>query len=98
MIGYTTFIDSLLWGARIDEWWTGNIWNEAIVAYFRHYSSICFEGVRKATKSLSQGSWCPGPDAKRALSEYDSGALLLDQPARFYTVTWYIDYRRDLDW
>jgi hypothetical protein len=63
------------------------IWNEAVVAYFGHYPGLCLEGVRRVTKNLNQGSRCPGRDSNRAPSEYESGALLLDRPARFYTFT-----------
>jgi hypothetical protein len=35
------------------------IWKEAVVAYSRYYPSICLEGMKKAIKHLSQGSWYP---------------------------------------
>jgi hypothetical protein len=41
----------------------------------RFYPRICLEGLRKATKNLSQDNWSPGEDLKPGPPEYEAGML-----------------------
>jgi hypothetical protein len=50
---------------------------KVVVAYSRYYTGICVEGLRKATRILSEDSRFLGRDSNRALSKYTSEALLL---------------------
>jgi hypothetical protein len=55
------------------------ILKEAVLIQQRYYPGTCVEGLRKATKSGSQDSWCPGRHSNRTLRRYKSEALPLHQ-------------------
>jgi hypothetical protein len=40
------------------------MWRVAVVAYSRHYTDICLDGVGKIYKKISQYNRCPGRDSK----------------------------------
>jgi hypothetical protein len=54
------------------------MWKESVVAQQKYWFDIWTAG-RSKTMKITQYR-CPGPDSNRALSEYESRSLLLDQP------------------
>jgi hypothetical protein len=56
------------------------IWKEVFVALPGFYPSICLKGLRKNTKTPSQGSRYPNWDSNGAPIGYKYRALSLDWP------------------
>jgi hypothetical protein len=52
------------------------ICKEMVVPWMRYCHCICLEGLRKTTKSLSQGSRCPDINSRMSLVSYRYASLL----------------------
>jgi hypothetical protein len=60
----------------ISEWWIGKVLEGSGGGLIStYYPSICMDGLRKATKTLSQDSRSPDRDFNPGLPEYDAGVL-----------------------
>jgi hypothetical protein len=47
-------------------------WKESFVSILRFYSVVCLQGLRKATRNLSQDIWYPDGGSNRLPSEFIS--------------------------
>jgi hypothetical protein len=70
------YVDSTASNGRIIS---NIVWKEPVVAYSNFNQGVCLEGLRKATRSLSQVSWCPC----RVLNRVHRRSLLLEQLIRW---------------